>query len=452
MKRIILKAGEEHRLLRGHPWVFDNEVAAIVDTKGDPVALEPGELVDVESSHKTYVGRALANPHSKIIARLYSPSKEGIDRGFFINRLRKTLEWRRRWYDLDTMSVRLVFGEADGLPGLIIDRFVGWSLEQVLSVYDGVQTTKNDGAGKPGKVFEDSADAQRPPLTFELLREQLGPPGVWYAVQFLSYGMDQRRSLVIEALESLLGKAQGIIERDDIPVRSLEGLPSQAGLLQGMWPEKGICVFENQFPFVVDLLSGQKTGHFLDQRENRARLKPFVKGGAVLDLCCHTGGFSIHAARYGAQEVLAVDVSKDALSMLNLNAWINGVSEQIRTLEGDVFEVLRSLVREHRRFDCIVLDPPAFAKTKTALTGALRGYRDINRHALQLLNPGGFLFTCSCSQAMTEDKFKEMIEIAAAEADRRLRLVEFRYQSFDHPILVGYDESLYLKCGIYQVL
>ncbi|TCW61681.1 class I SAM-dependent rRNA methyltransferase [Treponema sp. J25] len=452
MKRIILKAGEEYRLLRGHPWVFDNEVAAIVDPKGDLVSLEPGELVDVESSRKTYVGRALANPHSKIIARLYSPSKEGIDRGFFIHRLRKALEWRRRWYNLDTTSVRLVFGEADGLPGLIVDRFVGWPLEQVLSMYDGAQTTKNDGVGNPGEAFEGNADAQRRPLTFDLLQERLGSPGVWYAVQFLSYGMDQRRSLVLEALENLLGKAKGIIERDDTPVRSLEGLTPRAGLLQGTWPEKGICVFENQFPFVVDLLGGQKTGHFLDQRENRARLEPFVKGGTVLDLCCHTGGFSIHAARYGAQEVLAVDVSKDALAMLHLNARINGVSERIQTLEGDVFEVLRNLVQERRQFDCIVLDPPAFAKTKTALAGALRGYRDINRHALLVLKRGGFLFTCSCSQAMTEDKFKEMIEMAAAEADRRLRLVEFRYQSIDHPILVGYDESLYLKCGIYQVL
>ncbi|MCX7655277.1 MAG: class I SAM-dependent rRNA methyltransferase [Treponemataceae bacterium] len=462
MKRVILKAGEEYRLLRGHPWVFDNEVAAIVDARENPVSLEPGELVDVESSRKTYVGRALANPNSKIIARLYSPSKEGIDRGFFINRLRKALEWRRLWYDLETTSVRLVFAEADGLPGLVIDRFVGWPLERVLSIQDLAKTTRTDGAASlvlpligHQSIKEKSeivANAQKYPLTFEGLRKQLGPPGVWYAIQFLSYGMDQRRSLVLEALKSLLGEVEGIIERDDTPVRNLEGLTSQAGLLQGMWPEKGICIFENHFPFVVDLVGGQKTGHFLDQRENRARLEPFVKGGAVLDLCCHTGGFSIHAARYGAREVLAVDVSKDALTMLHLNAQINGVSERIQSLEGDVFEVLRKLVQEHRQFQCIILDPPAFAKTKTALAGALRGYRDINRYALQLLTPGGFLFTCSCSQAMTEYKFKEMIEMAAAEADRRVRLVEFRYQSFDHPILVGYDESLYLKCGIYQVL
>ncbi|MFQ3546712.1 MAG: class I SAM-dependent rRNA methyltransferase, partial [Termitinemataceae bacterium] len=214
----------------------------------------------------------------------------------------------------------------------------------------------------------------------------------------------------------------------------------------------GIVLFENGLPFFVDLLEGQKTGHFLDQRDNRRRAAVYAQGKRVLDMCCHSGGFGIHAACAGAVSVLAVDSSSQALEMVNKNAQLNGVSDRLSVLQGDVFEVLRNFERRKETFDLIILDPPAFAKSKTALSGAIRGYREINLRALSLLTSGGVLVTCSCSQAMTEGRFKGMIEEAARDADKRLHMLDFTYQAPDHPILVGYDESLYLKCGIYRVL
>jgi 23S rRNA (cytosine1962-C5)-methyltransferase len=454
LKRIILKPGEEKRILAGHPWVYDNEVAQILKPVPGgfkpipPEELEGGEPADVEGSGKIYLGRAFVNPRSSIIARIYSPSKEGADRGFFKRRFREALGRRlcgEAGPDPYRESMRLVFGEADFLPGLIIDRFTGW----------------------PGESPESALPSLRP-LTFEAAEAALGPPRSWLSVQFLTWGMDRRRDEILRALEEFLardvpggqgplGLPEGIIERSAAKVREREGLEPREGLIAGSFPPGGIVIFENGLPFVVRPGEGQKTGHFLDQRENRLRAAAFAKG-RVLDLCAYTGGFGIHAARQGAARgqdvrVTAVDSSQSALDLIPVNAGLNGVADRIAVLKADIFDILPRLERDSKeRFDLIVLDPPAFAKSRSALEGALRGYREINLRAIRLLAPGGVLVTCSCSFALDEGRFKRLIAEAAADAGRRLVQLDFRYQAPDHPILLGYDESLYLKCGYYRVL
>lgn len=470
MKRIILKPGEEKRILGGHPWVYDNEVSRILaPVPGgfkplSPEELEAGELADVESSHKTYLGRGFVNPHSKIIARIYSPSKEGVDKGFFKRRIRQSLDRRLLEYDLFRDSFRIIFGEADFLPGLIVDRFVGWPLGDIEALVFG----GGPGAGLSGE-----------PLTFPKAEAALGKPASWLSIQFLAWGMDRRREEILAALEEVLerfvppgfpapgqdpvetgpplGLPAGIVEKPVLRARELEGLPPGGGLIRGSFPDRGIVIFENGLPFMVHLEEGQKTGHYLDQKENRLRAAAFAAGGRVLDCCAYTGGFGIHAARLGVlrgtyPQVTALDVSAPALETLKKNARLNGVEDRVTTVEGDIFEVLRAYERGRERFNLIILDPPAFAKSRSALEGALRGYKEINLRAIKLLSPGGVLVSCSCSQALDEGRFKALVADAAVDAGRRLQQLDFRYQPADHPILVGYDESLYLKCGYYRVL
>jgi 23S rRNA (cytosine1962-C5)-methyltransferase len=458
MKRIILKPGEENRILAGHPWVYDNEVDRIVNIGANPspVLLVPGETADVESSRKEYLGRAFVNPNSKIIARIYSPSKEGADKGFFKRRIREALLRRTALaYDLSREAARIVFAEADFLPGLIVDRFVGWPAKD---------------------IFE-----KIPQPSFDTAQAALGPPSSWLSVQFLSYGIDSRREEILGALEETLGSGEpfppenvplgaplGIVEKS-AHVRELEGLPLTEGLVRGNFPGEGIVIFENGFPFLINLVEGQKTGHFLDQKDNRLLAAQYAVGRErVLDVCSYTGGFAIHAARFAAQngaaiagkgiegsgriKVTAVDVSSAALETLKKNAALNGMSDCIETIEADVFEILKSYERQKEKFDLIILDPPAFAKSKSSLEGALRGYKEINLRAIRLLSSGGVLVSCSCSQALDEAGFKRMITSAAADAERRIVQIDFRYQAQDHPILVGYEESFYLKCGFYKVL
>jgi 23S rRNA (cytosine1962-C5)-methyltransferase len=464
--------------------VFDNEIDRILENPaGAPnwksgsaektASLEPGELADVERSRREYLGRAFVNPNSKILARIYSPSKEGVDRGFFKRRIREALSRRITCpaaYDLYAESARLVFAEADFLPGLMVDRFVGWPL---------------------AALAETSPER---PLSRESLAGVLGPPGSWLTVQFLTYGMDSRREEILSALEEVLGEdaflldgkrplgfPAGVADRSPPKIRELEGLPPAAGLVRGTVPSGGIVIFENGYPFLVNLEEGQKTGYFLDQRDNRrlaaqyaaqyasqyaaaassraaagtADPPPSPRPFRILDLCAYTGGFGIHALRgLGAApgEALCVDVSGEALRGLRVNADLNGLEDRIKTLKSDVFEYLRAAERRKEAWDLIVLDPPAFAKTHSALKDALRGYREINLRAIKILKPGGVLVSCSCSQALDEGSFKQLIAEAAADAERRLIRLDFRCQAADHPVLVGYDESLYLKCGVYRVL
>jgi 23S rRNA (cytosine1962-C5)-methyltransferase len=480
MKRIILKPGEEQRILAGHPWVYDNEVDQILEGKGSARAvgpasgpgphtavLEPGECADVESSpvwgKPLYLGRAFANPNSKIIARIYSPSKEGIDKGFFKRRIREA--WERRFggsglvpvapaapavsvastgaafaYNPSRDSCRIVFGEADFLPGLIIDRFTGWPLAEL------------------------EASCAVRPLAFEAVEAVLGPPRSWLVVQLLAYGMDCRREMILEALEELMSGAEpaGIIEKSGARVRELEGLPLTEGLICGSFPPGGIVIFENGLPFAVDLIGGQKTGHFLDQRDNRrlaGRYAAMLCADAdkavplrVLDAFAYTGGFGFNILRAAEAELIAVDSSAAALETLRKNAALNGAADRVNTVDADVFETLRSYERKKEQFDMVILDPPAFAKARTMVTEALRGYKEINLRAMKLVRAGGILVSCSCSHALDESRFRRMITEAAADAERRLVQLDFRSQGPDHPVLVGYEESLYLKCGFYRVL
>lgn len=439
MTRVILNPREEDRLKAGHPWVYDNEIRSV---EGPAT---PGGIVDVESSRKEYLGRGLFSPASKIRVRLISTSKDGIDRGFMKRRLREALERRRRFYDLERESARIVFAEADRLPGLVVDRYVGWPLERASAVLD-----------ERGMAPD-----------YEATLEKLGPPDSWLSVQFLCAGMDARKGELLDALTELLGEEQreagrmlgipaGIVERDDLPVRELEGLRREEGVVSGTFPETGILLYENGLPFAADLVGGQKTGHFLDQKGNRVAAARFAvdrygRRGRMLDACCHTGGFSIHAARSGAAELTAVDVSAPALEMVRRNAVLNGAADRLRTIQGNVFDVLRRAEKAGERYSLVVLDPPAFAKSRSALEGAIRGYKELNLRGIRLTESGGVLVTCSCSHAMDETRFKAVIAEAAVDAGRRLRLLEFRTQAPDHPILVGYEESYYLKCGFYEV-
>jgi 23S rRNA (cytosine1962-C5)-methyltransferase len=490
MKRIILKPGEERRILAGHPWVYDNEAAAIIEGKTaiqeklkEPAILAeliPGECADVEGvirGKPVYLGRAIVNPRSHIIARIYSPSKEGLDKGFFKRRIKEALERRTTaGYDLSRESARIVFGEADFLPGLIIDRFVGRPA-------DG-----NDAGGGTGG----------------------GESSSWLVIQFLSYGMDCRRDMILEAVKEI-GETGGIFSKNNsnatdasnnstaysgiveksAPVRELEGLPLQDGLIFGSFPAGGIVITENGLSFLADLQGGQKTGHFLDQKNNRRitgeyagrlaekRAAKDLSGDIkkifrILDCFCYTGGFGITSGKAAqaalshadsanevtaaAVSVTAVDASSAALCLAQKNAALNGMNSMgknsiaYQTVEADVFDFLRQAERRKEKYDLVILDPPAFAKNHAALEGAERGYKEINLRAMRLLTKGGMLVSCSCSQVMDEMRFKKMITGAAADAEKRLVQADFRYQAPDHPILAGYDESLYLKCGFYRVL
>jgi 23S rRNA (cytosine1962-C5)-methyltransferase len=439
MKRIILKPGEEERILIGHPWVYDNEIDSVLEDR-EPARLVPGECADVESSRKQYLGRAIVNPNSKITARLYGPSKEGIDKGFFKRRIREAVLRRLFFRDLSREAARLVFAEADFLPGLIIDCFAGWPLAEI-----------------------ESAVVQRP-HTFELTQAALGQPRFLLSVQFLVWGMDCRREMICEALRETLtfipdGAFAGIIEKSTTHVRELEGLPQREGMMSGNFPENGIVIFEGGLPFIVDLLHGQKTGFFLDQRDNRllagsyaaSLYKESGTGLKILDACSYTGGFGLHALSTEGKLTM-IDSSASALETAQKNASLHGVIDRVTAIEANVFDELRNMVRRKEQFDMVILDPPAFAKSRGSLEEALRGYKEINLRAIRLVRPGGVFVSCSCSQALDDILFRRMLCEAAADAQRRLVQLDFRFQAQDHPALAGYDESLYLKCGFYRVL
>jgi 23S rRNA (cytosine1962-C5)-methyltransferase len=440
MIRIILKKGEEKEICAGRPWVYDNEVKRIVSGHSNSAVeakLQQGGIADVETYNKKYLGRAFVNPGSKIIARIYSPSKEGVDTGFFKRRIREALP-RRSAFNLSRESCRMVFAEADFLPGLIIDRYVGWDVDLIKNI--NTET--------------------RHSFTFEMMLENYGHPLVWFCIQILSFGIDIRRTQVINAINEVCGPYAGLVEKKLIKARTLEGLDCGDDIVLGRVPSAGIIIFENDFPFIINLIEGQKTGHFLDQKQNHKRLysltqEKFIRTGIkprALDAFCYTGGFAIHAARAGAADITAADVSDAALMALKRNSFINGVSDSIKTVQTDIFEYLEKLTHTRERFDIIILDPPAFAKSHTALGNAIHGYKEINLKAIKLLSAGGLLVSCSCSQALSEQFFKSIIRDAACDAERRLYEIDFRYQSSDHPILTGYDESLYLKCGFYQAV
>jgi 23S rRNA (cytosine1962-C5)-methyltransferase len=387
MAEVYLKRGEENDVYAGHLWIYDNEVARI---NGEYM---PGDIVDVLSLPGFFVGRGYINPRSKILVRILTQDKEPIDRAFLQKRLAAAFNLRKK-LGLDN-SYRVVFGEADLLPALIVDKFADCLVIQTLAL--GIDRMKAD--------------------IIEILKEEFNP--------------------------------RCIYERNDVPLREKEGLPQQTGVIFGESP--GIVeIEENGVKLLVDIERGQKTGYFLDQRENRAAIEPFVKDAEVLDCFCHTGGFALHAAKFGAKSIEAVDISADALALAQKNAALNGF-ENIKYIEANVFDLLNEYQKSKRAYDTIILDPPAFCKTKSALPGAYRGYKEINLRAMKLLKSGGFLITCSCSHFMTPELFLKMLNESAVDIKRQARIIEIRYQAKDHPIAVNADESLYLKCVILQV-
>ncbi|RJX20944.1 MAG: class I SAM-dependent rRNA methyltransferase [Ammonifex sp.] len=390
MARVILLPGREKRLLSGHPWVYFTQVGEV---EGEFAA---GDVLEVCDARGRFLGRGYANPSSQIFARLLTRRRdEAIDREFFRRRLEAAAAYRKKVVK-DTTAYRLVNAEADFLPALVVDRY-----------------------------------------------------GNYLVVQFLALGMERFKQTVIELLIEMF-TPEGIYERSDAGVRAREGLQPFSGPLYGEVP-KFTVVSENGVRYRVDLHAGQKTGFFLDQRENRKAVAELAAGARVLDCFCYTGGFAVSTARAGAGSVLAVDSSGAALELAAQNALLNEVAGRCTFREANSFDELRGLADSGEQFDLVVLDPPAFTKSKQALAGAVRGYKEINLRALKLLVPGGYLATCSCSYHLGEALFLETIAAAARDARRTLRLVELRRQARDHPVLPEVPETYYLKCGVFQV-
>ncbi len=407
--KLILKPKEDLRIRGGHPWIYDNEVARL---EGEAA---PGDEVDVVDARGVPVGSALYNPNSKIRGRLYSRKSRPADRAFFVEKIGRAIQWRRHFFNLEQQSARIVFGEADGIPGLIVDSFV--------------EAPPSPGAGAG------TARMQRR----------------WLSAQFLSFGIYERRDIILSALAELF-PSDGVIEKDDAPVLKHEGLEPRVALLSGIEPQN-LVMMENGLRFGLDLMNGQKTGWFLDQRSNRAAAARYARdtegrGRRVLDAFCNAGGFGLACLAGGAESLLAVDASADAVAAVNANAALNGLGEKVKAVGANAFDFLRGLEHEHERFGLIIVDPPAFAKNRASIEGAHRGYKDLNLRALKLLEPGGILVSCSCSFWFGRERFSSMLSEAAADAGRRLRLLEDRTQDLDHPVVTGYPESRYLKCVI----
>lgn len=391
MVSIELSPGRERRVLSGHPWIFSNEIANI---RGERA---PGAAAEIFAASGKFLGTGYYNPHSLIAARLLSRSRIDIDSvAFYQERLHQALALRQSLYP-DLATFRLVHGEGDFLPGLVVDKY-----------------------------------------------------GDYLSLQFLSYGMDARRDLIVAALAELLSPA-GIVARNDVGVRSLEGLDDRVEVLWGDIPDR-IEIEEHGLSFQVSLLSGQKTGHFLDQKENHLLLKGIVAGKEVLDCFCYSGSWGVHAAAFGAAQVTCLDISERAIGLARENGARNNVAGLMEFQTVDVFERLRSLHGEGRLFDVIVLDPPAFVKSKKALKEAEKGYLTINRRAMELLRPGGFLITCSCSFHMGRELFTDLLRSAAIQARREFRLRSVHSQAPDHSVLLAVPETEYLKCCVLQAV
>ena len=387
--QVCLRRGEEGDLLGGGLWVFDNEIDWADDR------CEDGAVVEVLDSRCRFLAKGFFNGKSKIVVRVLTRDRtETVDADFFRRRIRAAWE-NRRALGFEN-ACRVVFGEADGLPGLTVDKF-----------------------------------------------------GDCLSIQIVSLGMELRKDEIVETLVELFAP-RCIYERDDVAVREKEGMEQRKACLYGAVPEE-LIIREHDALMRVDLVNGQKTGHFLDQQENRGRLKPYAAGRTVLDLCCCTGGFSIHAALYGASSVEAVDVSESALDKVRRNAALNGVESKITTTCENVFDLARAYADAGKAYGLVICDPPAFAKSRRALDGAYRGYKELNLRCMQMVRPGGFLVSCSCSQFMTPELFLKMLREAAADAGREARLLECLMQSRDHPASLSAGQSLYLKGYILQI-
>ena len=388
MTKAILKPGKEKRVYTFHPWIFRSDIDRIEGI------CEPGDIVDIISSKGRFLARGFYNPNSQIALRIMTYSEEPVDREFIFRRVHEAVEYRRTFADLE--SCRLIFAESDRLPALIVDAF--------------------------GDIL---------------------------VLQCLALGMERFKQDIVDALVSEINP-RGIWERNDVPVRQLEGLEMCTGLLYGEVPDR-VEMTENGVHFLVDVKEGQKTGFFLDQKENRAAIAPFVRGKNVLDCFTHPGSFALHAGKFGAKKVIGVDISEYACSFAAENAKLNGLENRVNFVTANAFDLLAEESRAGNKYDVIILDPPAFTKTRSTVDSAIRGYKEINLRAMKMIESGGYLITCSCSQHVLPEIFKAMVMDAAHDAHVLLRQVEFRTQGKDHPILPYARETEYLKCGIYQV-
>ena len=392
---VTLKKGEGRTLKAGGMWVYDNEIASVT---GD---FEDGDVVEVRDFDGYCMGCGYINRKSKITLRMLSRRKDAIiDESFMERRVRDAWEYRRQ--TIDTSSCRLIFGEADFLPGIVVDKF---------------------------------ADV--------------------LVVESLALGIDRWKGVIVEALKKVLAEdgihIRGVYERSDAKVRLQEGMERVKGFLGEPFDTK-VEIAENGVRYMVDVEDGQKTGFFLDQKNNRAAVGRLCKGKKVLDCFTHTGSFALNAGMAGAESVLGVDASQLAVEQARENARLNGLEERVRFECADVFELLPRLERQGERYDVVILDPPAFTKSRNSVKNAAKGYREINLRGMRLVRDGGFLATCSCSHFMEPELFAKTIREAAAGAHRRLRQVEFRTQGPDHPILWAADQSYYLKFYIFQVI
>jgi len=388
MLKLTLKQREENRILAGDPWIFSNEV------KNFEGEFKSGEVCEVYTSNNLFLCKGFFNAASKIMVRVLSMNKdEIINKEFFEKRISYAISMRK---DLGLMeSTRLVFSEADELPGLIVDKY-----------------------------------------------------GDYLSVQFLSLGMDKIKEDIVNILVELISPS-GIYERSDVPVRRKEGLELKKGFLYGGPFDTKIVMVENDIKIRVDIENGQKTGYFLDQKLNRDNVKLYSKGKNVLDCFSHTGGFALNASKAGALSVTALDISKKAVEDIDYNAKINGFSN-IKTVCVDVFDYLRDETNKNK-FDTIILDPPAFTKSKETVKHAYKGYKEINLQAIKMIKTGGYLLTFSCSQHMTPELFFNMLNEAVVDSGRTAQMLEFKIQSPDHPTLLATNSSLYLKCVILRI-
>ena len=391
---VTLKKGEGRTLKNGGAWVYDNEIDSVAGS------FENGDIVTVRDFDGYFLAYGFINTRSKITVRLLSRKQDTvIDRGFIMTRVKNAWEYRKQ--TIDTSCCRVIFGEADYLPGIVVDKF-----SDVL------------------------------------------------VVESLALGIDRLKPVILDCLKEVLAAdgilIRGIYERSDAKVRLLEGMERFKGFIGDPF-DTNVEITENGVRYMVDVMDGQKTGFFLDQKNNRAAIQKLCRGKRVLDCFTHTGSFALNAGIAGAAEVLGVDASETAVRQASKNSALNNLQDRVKFLCADVFELLPELEAKGETFDVVILDPPAFTKSRNSVKNAVKGYREINLRGIRLVKDGGFLATCSCSHFMDPALFAKTIQEAARSAHRRLRQAEFRTQACDHPILWAADESYYLKFYIFQV-
>ena len=392
MPSVILKKGREHRLYAGHSWVYSGEIANITSDPKD------GDAVDIRDHKERFMGRGLLNTHSQITVRRFTTQKEEIDKAFFARRIEAALEYRRENTSIaDAEAFRLVSSESDQVPGLIVDQY-----------------------------------------------------GDHLVLQALTLGIDQRKKQIVEILREMFDP-RAIVERSDVPSRKLEGLEETKGVI---WGESDaiVRVQFNEFSIEVNVLEDQKTGFFLDQRDNYAEVARHCAAKRVLDCFTYHGGFALAAGVGDARSIEAVEISEQAVARARKNAELNGMTGKIEFVCANAFDVLKKYDVEKRQYDVIVLDPPSFTRTKQNVGDALRGYKEINLRALKMLPPGGLLATITCSHHIDAELFKSVVLDAAADAKKTLRLVKVLTQSPDHPILPAIPETEYLRGLLLEVM